>query len=200
MTASRGSVVTLPVAEYLDQLAAGTPVPGGGSAAAVAGAMGMALLAMVAQLSLKKATAAAAQRELRELAAQLDPLVEHLGRLGQDDVDAYRAVLLNRKEPADRPGRRTRQQASLLAAAQVPLETARLALQGHELAEHLGAHAWEGIGSDLATARAMLWAAFVGAMANVAINLPGLEGENRVLVEQAYTSLAARQPPPPAGH
>ncbi len=186
------AVTELTVGEYLNELAASSAVPGGGSAAAIAGAMGASLLSMVVKVSLKKSVEG--QRELQDAAPALERIARRLGTLGQEDVDAYKAVLTIRKEPAAAPRRSERLAAAIERAARVPLETATLAGEAIDLAERLTPFAWKAVSSDLETARHLLVTAFEGGLANVAINLADLDGAARAQVEAAYRELGSRRP------
>ncbi len=181
-------VLTTPVGEYLDNLGASSAVPGGGSAAALAAAMGVALLSMVAKISAKKASDPRDRARLLELVPELDELRARLGRLSQDDIDAYRAVIDARKLG----GARDDLDQAYTRAAEVPLDTARAANRGLELFPEVSARAWGMTRSDLEAGRALLEVGFRGAAANVAVNLPDLQGETRARIERAYAELAAR--------
>jgi len=182
-------VLTSSVREYLDQLASGSAVPGGGSAAAVAGAMGVSLLGMVARISARKAGNVPAGLRLLDLAPELDELRARLGRLSQDDIDAYRAVIAARKRgaaPADL-------EQAYAHAAEVPLETARAADRGLAIFPEVSASAWEMTRSDLDAGQALLEVSLKVALANVAVNLPELAEAGRVKLEREYAELAARR-------
>src|SRR5205807_9425883 len=88
------------IGDYLQVLASTADVPGGGSAAALAAAMGAALLSMVAKLSAKKAKVVEDREVLEGFVPELDQLAARLLQLSQDDVDAYRAVIDARKSGA----------------------------------------------------------------------------------------------------
>ena len=89
-----------PVRGFLDQLAARTPTPGGGGAAAVTGAMAAGLVAMAARFSATRLP------EAGELADQADELRRRLAQLADMDARAYAAVL---EAPArDGPRERSR--------------------------------------------------------------------------------------------
>jgi len=113
-----------PVRGFLDQLAARTPTPGGGGAAAVTGAMAAGLVAMAARFSATRLPGAG------ELADQADELRRRLAQLAEEDAQAYAAVLASRG-----PERKK----ALLGAAMIPLEIAgigaRVALMAARLAE-----------------------------------------------------------------
>lgn len=178
------------VGEYLDQLGAGSAVPGGGSAAAVAAAMGVALISMVVRISARKAQVDTDAARLLELLPELEQLRAKLGRLSQDDIEAYRDVIAARKRAAP-PVELERAYAH---AAEVPLETAKAADRCLALFPEVSTRAWEMTRSDLDAGRALLEIGLRVALANVAVNLPELAGETRVRLERAYGGLAARRP------
>jgi len=182
-------VLASSVKEYLDQLGSGSAVPGGGSAAAVAGAMGVSLLAMVARISARKTGDSPDGSRLLELVPELDELRARLGRLSQDDIDAYRGVIDARKRgalPADL-------ERAYEHAAEVPLETARAADRGLAIFTEVSRSAWEMTRSDLDAGRALLDVSLKVALANVAVNLPELAEPGRVKLEREYAELAARR-------
>jgi methenyltetrahydrofolate cyclohydrolase len=122
-----------PVRGFLDQLAARTPTPGGGGAAAVTGAMAAGLVAMAARFSEARLPGAG------ELADQADELRCRLAQLAEEDAQAYAAVLEALRLPRDASQREVQRQEALLGAALVPLEIARIgarvALMAVRLAE-----------------------------------------------------------------
>jgi len=175
------------VGDYVQALGSTAAVPGGGSAAALAAAMGAALLSMVAKLSARKARAEVDRDVLTGLVSELDRLAARLLELSQDDVEAYRAVIEARKSGA---------QGEALArayerAAAVPLATATTAARGLSLVDDISKRAWEMTASDLAVGSELLQTGFHGALGNVAINLPELTGEAATRVERAYRELRA---------
>jgi methenyltetrahydrofolate cyclohydrolase len=173
------------IGDYLQALASTAAVPGGGSAAALAAAMGAALVSMVAKLSAKKAKVNEDREVLEGLVPELDQLAARLLELSQDDVDAYRAVIDARKSGA---------QGDALArayerAADVPLKAATAAARGLALLPEVSKRAWEMTASDLAVGSELLETGFGGALGNVAINLPELQGEAAARIERAYLEL-----------
>ena len=165
----------LSVESLLGRIAARTPTPGGGSAAAIAGALGAALGEMVVAYSTPtKATPSAA------LAMLTKELIEARGtflELANADADAYEAVRAARKARRASPNEPAAQSLFLDAlrrAAEVPLDTARLA---RRLQSRLEAHREQtnaALGSDLVSGLALLRAAAEAALANVSINLTDL--------------------------
>jgi formiminotetrahydrofolate cyclodeaminase len=194
-----GPVAELTVSDYLQQIASDRPVPGGGSAAALAGAMGAALLAMVARVSMKKAKGAEIQAELEVLAPEGDRLVDRLLQLAQDDIDAYGAVVQARRSVREQSADEGAVRAAAEGAARVPLSTATLARRGLDMLDQLRPLASAMVASDVDTARGLLRAAFDGALANVAINLPDLEPAAQEQLRKAYEALRAAGPRPGRG-
>jgi len=173
------------IGDYVQALASTAAVPGGGSAAALAAAMGAALLSMVAKLSAKKAKVNEDRVVLERLVPELDQLATRLLQLSQDDVDAYRAVIDARKSGA---------QGDALArayerAAEVPLAAATAAARALALLPEVSKRAWEMTASDLAVGSELLETGFAGALGNVAINLTELQGEAAARIERAYLEL-----------
>jgi methenyltetrahydrofolate cyclohydrolase len=179
------------VGDYLQALASTAAVPGGGSAAALSGAMGAALLSMVAKLSARKAKAEGDREALARLVPELDQLVTRLLELSQDDVDAYRAVIEARKSGAHGEALARAYE----RAADVPLATAAAAARGLALVAEVSMRAWEMTASDLAVGSELLETGFHGALGNVAINLPELTGDAAARVERAYRELRTLRAP-----
>jgi methenyltetrahydrofolate cyclohydrolase len=133
------SFLDQPVRSFLDQVAARTPAPGGGGAAAVTGAMAAGLVAMAARFSATRLPGAG------ELADQADELRRRLAQLPEEDAQAYAAVLAALRGSGEAGQRREAQprealrREALLGAAVVPLEIAaigaRVALMAARLAE-----------------------------------------------------------------
>jgi methenyltetrahydrofolate cyclohydrolase len=175
------------VATYVAALASTAAVPGGGSAAALAAAMGVALVSMVAKISAKKAKQDSDRAALMALVPGLDQLCERLMDLSQQDVDAYRAVIETKKAG----GGPAEMERAYERAAEVPLAAAAAASEGLATAAEVSKHAWEMTASDLAVGTELLETGMHGALGNVAINLPELKGEAAVRVERKYQELRA---------
>jgi methenyltetrahydrofolate cyclohydrolase len=120
-----------PVRGFLDQLAARTPTPGGGGAAAVTGAMAAGLVAMAARFSARQLP------EAGDLADQADELRVRVAQLADTDAQAYAAVLEAFRRPGEAEA--AQRQEALLGAALVPLEIAgigaRVAAMAMQVAE-----------------------------------------------------------------
>jgi len=176
------------VGQYLTALASTAAVPGGGSAAALAAALGAALLSMVAKLSARKAKTNEDGAVLTGLVPELDQLAARLLELSQDDITAYRAVIEARKSGA---------QGEAMArayerAAEVPLEAASVASRAIAILPEVSRRAWEMTASDLAVGSELLQTGLSGSLGNVAINLPELQGDAAARIEAAYRELRGR--------
>ncbi|MEO5902936.1 MAG: glutamate formimidoyltransferase [Gemmatimonadaceae bacterium] len=163
---------------FLRAIASSDPVPGGGSVAAYAGALGAALTRMVTGLTIGRKKYATVEAEMQSLAADADALTGKLSKLVERDADAYASVSAAYKMPKDsdsavsaRTDAITR---SLLGAAEVPLETARLCVQVAELAAIVAASGNSNAATDAGVAALLAEAGCKGAAYNVRINVAAL--------------------------
>src|SRR2546425_226765 len=181
---------------WLEELAGGAPVPGGGSAAALAAALAGALVAMVARLTTGRKAYAAAQGRVAEILAEADALRAQLRRLVDDDAAAYARVSAAYKLPKDAPGRRRAVDEALVGAARTPLAMARGAARLAALAGEIGAIGNKNASSDAKVAAVLASAALTGAIENVRVNVASLSepGLGRSLLEEAERLLAVSPP------
>jgi len=156
---------------WLDELAAGTPAPGGGSAAALAGALAAALVGMVARLS-------ASDRD-SPLAREADTLRADLRRLVDEDSAAYGQVIAAGRLPKTDPARPGTWDNALLQAAQPQLEVARRASRLIALARAARAAGSASAKPDAGVAEHLARAALLGAVDNVRANVTGLSDPAR---------------------
>jgi len=167
----------LSLEEFLSALASEAPTPGGGTAAAVAGAMGASLAEMVAALTLSKEKYAASHAAVRPVAAAAAEAREEFLDLAREDSDAYDRVLAARrlsKETEEQKAERARQLAAAnRRAAEIPMRTARVAAGLLSALPELAQSGNPNAVSDVGTAALLLEAAIEGALLNVSINLPG---------------------------
>jgi glutamate formiminotransferase/formiminotetrahydrofolate cyclodeaminase len=166
-------------ADLLNAFASDAPTPGGGSAAALAGAMGAALAEMVASLTLSKEKYAASHEAVRPIAGLARRTRQELQRLAHEDSEAYDAVVAARRLPKDTPDQekvRTRKtsEANRLAA-EVPMRTARSAARLLAAMPELAKKGNPNAASDAGAAALLLEAAAHAALLNVAINLAGID-------------------------
>ena len=167
----------LTLGDLLERLAGSDAVPGGGSAAALAGALSAALLSMVASLSESRATDEYAT-VIRVVANAAGAARAELTTLASLDAAAYDAVVRARRLPRDTEGQRAARSAQVGAATrlatEMPLRTARAAAALLDLAERLAPVGNRHAISDVGVAAHLAAAAVRGAVLNVRINLPYL--------------------------
>src|SRR5947208_16741723 len=126
---------------WIDELAGGAPTPGGGSAAALAGTLAAALVAMVARLTIGRKAYAAVESQAHEILAEAEQLRTDLRRLVDEDAAAYEGVTRAYKIPKRDPQRAQAIDDALLAAAHPPAEVVKLGRRVLALAqtiEHIG--------------------------------------------------------------
>jgi len=165
------------VEPFVEQLAAPTATPGGGSASAAAGAMAAGLAGMVASMSRGKKAYVLYEARLSESIAQLDTLREALKAAVDADAEAYDAVVKAYKLAKGDPGADALIDAALKVATEVPLSVAEKAREVGRITESLFAISNPNMKSDLTTAVALSQAAVTGGLANVEINLGSLKDE-----------------------
>ena len=167
------------VAELLAALASPTPTPGGGTAAAIAGAMGTSLLVMVAGLAKSKNNTDDEKAALAEARAAIEPITARLTELADADAASFDAVMAAYKLPKaseeEKAARSKSIQAALRGATEVPLQTLRACAAALEPARVVLQHGNASAESDTGVAIGLLKAAAAGAAANVRINLGGLK-------------------------
>jgi len=166
----------LTVRTFVEHLATSDPVPGGGSAAAMAGAMGAALVHMVVELTMGRPAADGNQDALTRTRSAAVAWQSELINLAELDANAYDAVVRARKLPREterqRDVRSVQLAASLREATRIPLATARAASEVLDLAEGLAPIGNRNAVSDVGVAALLAVAALRGAVLNVQINLP----------------------------
>lgn len=169
----------LRVDELLSALSSREPTPGGGTAAAVAGAMGAALVEMVVGLTLSKEKLAEVHAAVRVIGEGATAAREQLMELAREDSAAYEAVVAARKLPKESEDEKTARSRALDAAnrlaTEVPMRTARVAVRLLSALPELVEKGNPNAASDAGTAALLLEAASVSALLNVTINLPGVK-------------------------
>jgi formiminotetrahydrofolate cyclodeaminase len=168
----------LTVKTFLDELASGSPAPGGGSTAALAGALGTALCAMVARLTLGREKLRDSWPAMEEAAVEADRLRARFLCLVDEDADAWLAVAAARKLPKatdEERGTRSRALAcAVLRSARVPLETLLMAGQAVGLAARVLERGNPSCVTDAGSAVQAARLAAEAAAYNVRINLPDI--------------------------
>ena len=168
---------------FVASVASSNPVPGGGSVAAHAGALAAALAQMVTGLTIGKKKYAAVDAEMKEAALKAVSLGNNLASLVKRDAEAYSLVSEAHKlpkEPADAAARRSEAVTSaLLKAAEVPLETARAAVEVAKIAALVAEKGNTNAVTDAGVAALLAEAACKGADYNVRVNVSALEDRSK---------------------
>ena len=165
---------------FIEQLAAPTATPGGGSAAAAAGAMAAGLANMVAAMSRGKKAYVQYEQQLSTAIARLSVLREELKASIDADAASYDAVMKAYKEARQSPDADAIINPALRQATSIPLGVAERAREVAQIAEQLKPITNPNMKSDLITAMALARAAIEGALANVEINLESLKDDRFV--------------------
>lgn len=172
-------LTALSVSELIAAVRSTSPTPGGGSASALAGAVGAALLAMVAAMPKGRASIADDVRQLQSAATRCGALSDALLVLVDRDSEAYDAVVAAYRLPKasddENAARKAGIQTAMKKAAETPLETMRHAAEALGTAPLIGRLGNANAASDVVVAVELLLAAARGARANVEINLESLD-------------------------
>ncbi len=187
----------LTVRQFIDELASAAPTPGGGSAAAIVGALGTALLVMVSGLPKSRHGTDEDTAALAAARTALSPLLEAFQSAADRDTAAFDRVIaafrLPKSTDDEKAARKVRVQEAYREATEVPLQTLRLAAGAIAEAAAVGRHGVSSASSDVGVAAGLLQAAAEGAAANVRINLGSLTDEAfRERAEAETADLLAR--------
>jgi glutamate formiminotransferase/formiminotetrahydrofolate cyclodeaminase len=165
---------------FIEQLAAPTATPGGGSAAAASGAMAAGLANMVASMSRGKKAYVQYEPQLSEAISRLSQLREDLKASIDADAESYNLVMKAYKESKSGADPGALIDPALKHATSVPLSVAERAREVAAIAESLKSITSPNMKSDLTTAVALAKAAIEGALANVEINLESIKDQTFV--------------------
>lgn len=165
---------------FIDLLASAAPAPGGGSVAALEGALGAALLHMVAALTAGKEKYAASKAAMQTAMTQTEELYRQLTDIVDRDSQAFDAVTAVFAMPKDTPEQRTARseamQRALMACTLTPYEVMELSLAALKAADEVLTAGYNtNAASDLGVAALSLSAAVRGAWLNVLINVGGIQ-------------------------
>jgi formiminotetrahydrofolate cyclodeaminase len=164
---------------FLDELASAEPAPGGGSVAALSGALGASLVAMVCRLTIGKKGYEAVSAEMRAILPRAEALQRELVDLMQADTDAYTRVMnaykLPKRTDEEKAARARALQAALQHASDVPLCVAEACVQVLALARPIAEKGNQNAVSDGGVGTLMAEAGLRGAAFNVRINLHSID-------------------------
>lgn len=169
------------IAEFTNELASAAPAPGGGSAAALSGALGASLVAMVCRLTIGRKNYQEVSAQFEAILPRADALRAELVGLMQEDADAYAQVMnayqLPKESDADKSARGEAIQRALKRAAEIPLQVAKACAQVLEMSVTTAAHGNKNAASDAGAGALLAEAGLRAALLNVEINL-GLIQDN----------------------
>ena len=182
-----------PVTTFLDELASSAPAPGGGSAAALAAAIGAALVSMVANLTVGKKKYADVQDDIQRILSQSEALRHKCLELLESDVAAYTEVSVAYKMPRDteeqKEARSAAIQKALKGATAVPMELAEACVEILNLCPESADKGNVRAVSDVGVGALMAEAALRAAALNVLINLGSIKDE--AFVQKEHVRLNA---------
>ena len=170
---------------YLDDLASALPAPGGGSTAALSGAMGAALASMVCSITLGKDAYADVRQEIEELLRKTESLRDRFQQLMQEDIEAYGHLATSYKLPREtseeRSYRTVMLQKQLRQAALVPLEVVENAAELIKSCQRIAEIGSVNVLSDVETGAILASCSGKGAAIMVHINVRSLKDDTLVL-------------------
>lgn len=171
-----------PVSQFLAELASSTPAPGGGSVAALSGALGAALVSMVCNLTVGKKKYADAERDIKAILEKSEHLRCKLTDLLEADVQAYTAVSQAMKMPRateeEKAARTKVMQKALKEATVVPLHIAEACVEVIALCQPAAEKGNKNAVSDAGVAILMAEAGLRSAALNILINLGWIEDQS----------------------
>ena len=167
------------VGKFLDDLASSAPTPGGGSAAAIMGGMGAALVSMVCNLTIGKKNYAEVEGDMKDLLAQAETLRQELTDMIRADIEAFNGLMAAYGLPKDSDEQKVvRSQAiqdSLKQATDVPLACARACARVIGFSLVAAEKGNRNVVSDAGVAALAAQAALRSAALNVDINVPSIK-------------------------
>lgn len=182
------------IGTFLDALASAQPVPGGGAASALTGAMGAALVSMVCNLTLGRPRYAAVEVAMREILASSEEARRRLVSLGEEDARVYGSVSaaykLPRSTDEERAVRKLAIQSALKLAVAPPLAVMAACRALVPLSLQVAAHGNPNVVSDAGAAGELAAAGVRTAILNVRINLAEIEDQKFVAEHEKIVASA----------
>jgi len=177
--------------DFLEQLASAAPTPGGGSAAAIMGAMGAALVSMVCNVTIGKKGYEGVEAEMKAVLQESEKVRRRLTAMVAEDIAAFDSIMAAYKLPKttdeDQTMRAAAIQAGLRCATETPLDCARVCAEVIALARRASEHGYLNVISDGGVGVLAGFTALRSAALNVYINAPALK--DRAFAERATAEL-----------
>lgn len=165
--------------KLLDDLSSDSPVPGGGSVAALSGCLGAALVSMVCNLGIGKKDYKQVENELKDVLKESDTIKRVLFDLSKRDAEAYNGVIAAYKT-SDKEKKKEQLQLAYKKAAEVPYEVAKKCMRVMELAESTSLKGNQNAITDSGVGALMAYSGLRGALLNVKVNLRYIKDRNYV--------------------
>lgn len=177
------ALVEMKLTDFVDEVSRETPAPGGGSIAALAGALGAALSSMVSNLTAnKRGSDPETDKLLNDAADKCQEIKNTLVKAIDDDTNAFNDYMAARRLPnktsEERKIREEAMQNGLKQAVRVPLNTAQLSYQAIEIAQTVAKHGNPNSITDVGVGAQCAYTGVLGGIYNVLINLKDIKDEN----------------------
>lgn len=173
-------------AAFAGALASKAPVPGGGGASALVGALGAALCSMVGNYTVGKAKYASVEEDVKAIMAEAEKLQARLLELVDEDAAAFEPLSRAYGIPKDDPARTETLETCLRGAAKPPMEMLTIACRIIELHQALLEKGSVMVLSDVGTGVIFAWGALYGAWMNVKVN-------TKSMADRAYAEAMNRE-------
>ncbi|MCU0414224.1 MAG: glutamate formimidoyltransferase [Ignavibacteriaceae bacterium] len=178
------ALVEMKLTDFIDEVSRESPAPGGGSIAALAGALGASLSAMVSNLTANKRGSDAVDKILNDAAEECQQIKEALVNAIDEDTNAFNAYMNARRLPNkttdEKKAREEAMQAGLKQAVMVPLNTAKQSLRAIEIAEVVAKNGNPNSITDVGVGAQSAYTGVLGGIYNVLINLKDINDQQFV--------------------
>ncbi len=167
--------------EFIEKAASKSPTPGGGNVSSVVGALGAAMVCMVANLTLGKKGYEDYQDKVKEIIPKLEGIIEKFKELTLKDMEVFQEVVKAWKMPRETEEEKKKRAEAIEEATKkatmVPMDMCRACVEALEIAKDLATYGNKGAISDVGVGALLLLGALKGAMFSVDINLGALKDE-----------------------
>jgi glutamate formiminotransferase/formiminotetrahydrofolate cyclodeaminase len=178
------ALVEMKLTDFIDEVSRESPAPGGGSIAALAGALGVSLSSMVSNLTANKRGSEEVDKILNDAAEECQQLKESLVKAIDEDTNAFNAYMDARRLPnktaEEQKAREEAMQAGLKQAVMVPLDTAKKSFRAIEIAEVVAKNGNPNSITDVGVGAQSAYTGVLGGIYNVLINLKDIKDEKFV--------------------
>ncbi len=167
--------------EFIDKAASKSPTPGGGNVSSVVGALGAAMVSMVANLTLGKKGYEEHQDKVKSIIPELESIIKRLKELTIKDMEVFQEVVKAWKMPKETDEERKKREKAMEEATKkatmVPMDVCRACIDALRIAEDLATYGNKSAISDVGVGAYLLLSALKGAMFSVDINLKSIKDQ-----------------------